>query len=126
MFPPLLILLVVSIDAIADMTTTSIGLRMGMPETNRLPRWFFKKLGNARGPIIYTPLEIVVVFGCLSIAYNILLAPWGQGTAASLVLCIAIVLTASVVVNNTTRLLLKWRRLRKAAGLMAPDQDGRG
>jgi hypothetical protein len=106
----------VFIDAIADMTTTGIALKLGIPEKNRLPRWVFNKFGRVRGPIIYTPLEILIVYGCLSIAYNLLLAPWGQETAASLVFYIAIILTASVIVNNTTKLLLKWSRLRRAPG----------
>ena len=124
MFPPFPILLVVLIDVAADMTTTSIGLRLGIPETNSLPNRVFDKFGRVRGPVIYVPLEVLIVYGLLSIAYNILLAPWGQGTAASIVFYIAIVLTASVIINNTTRLLLRWRRLRNAAGLTPPPSAG--
>lgn len=121
MFPPVAVLIVVLIDAVADMTTTGIGLRLGMPETNGIPRWFFKKFGTVKGPVIYTPVEVLIVYGILSVAYNILLEPWGQETAGLLVLYMAIVLAGSVVVNNTTRLLLKWRRLRRTVGLVSPS-----
>ena len=74
--------------------------------------------------MIYVPLEILIVYGLLSIAYNILLAPWGQVTAASFVFYIAVALTASVIVNNTTRLLLKWKKLRSAASRVSPQLAG--
>ena len=124
LFPPLPILLVVIIDAIADMTTTGIGLKLGIPEKNGLPKRVFDRFGSVKGPTIYIPVEILIVYAALSIAYNILLASWGQATAASLTFYIAIALTASVIVNNTAKLLLKWRRLRGAPNQVPPPQAG--
>ena len=124
MFAPFLVLLVVLIDATADMVTTSIALGMGIPERNRFPRWFFKKLGRVRGPIIYLPLEVLIVYGALSIAYNMLLISWGQEIAGSIVFYIAIILAASVIFNNATRLLLKWRNIRKALGPIYSHDPG--
>jgi hypothetical protein len=108
-------LVAVLLYVIADMTTTSIGLRLGMPERNRIPRWFFDRFGRVRGPIVYTPFEVLLVYACLSLAYIILLPARGQTTSMSIVFDIAVTLTVVVVVNNTTKVVLKRRKLKRAA-----------
>ena len=111
MLAPIIVLLVVVVDASADMLTTSTGLGLGMPEKNRVPRWFFARFGKKYGPAIYFPIEILIIYLSLSLLYTILFPTWGSLVATNILVVAALVLTITLIGNNTIHVMQRRRRL---------------
>jgi len=96
------LIVIIIILVLCDITTTIVGLNMGLVESNVITLQFLNQFGNITGLIISSILKLSLLIGTILIInkFNIIIPQTIKSICINTILIIVIITTSQAILNN--------------------------